>query len=194
MQSRSYDNLVAGVDEAGRGPLAGAVYAAAVILKKAEPIAGLRDSKLLSPARRRQLAQQIKEKALAWAIGRAEVAEIEALNILQASLLAMQRALQRLAIQPDKALIDGNRVPSLSYPAQALIKGDQKIAAISAASILAKEARDEYMRSLDKDYPGYGFARNKGYPTPAHRLALKRLGVTPVHRRNFSPVKELLSL
>lgn len=184
------DRLIAGVDEAGRGPLAGAVFAAAVILLR--PIKGLQDSKQLSESKRDQLASQIKVRALSWAIGWAEVNEIEELNILQATLLAMKRALNGLSPQPTQALIDGNRTPQLDYPAKAIIKGDTKIAAISAASILAKVARDEYMTGLDKQYPGYGFARHKGYPTLAHRQALAELGISPIHRRSFSPVKEML--
>lgn len=183
--------LIAGVDEAGRGPLAGAVFAAAVILTR--PIKGLRDSKLLREEERNRLAEQIKTLSLSWAIGRAEVSEIEEINILQAALLAMKRALSQLSPQPAKALIDGNRTPQLDYPAEAIVKGDTKIAAISAASILAKVARDDYMKNLDKQYPGYGFARHKGYPTLAHRQALAKLGVSPIHRRSFSPVKEMLS-
>jgi len=183
------DCLIAGVDEAGRGPLAGAVFAAAVILH--HPIKGLQDSKKLSESKRCQLASQIKDHALSWAIGRAEVNEIEEINILQASLLAMKRALDGLTPQPTQALIDGNRIPQLDYPAKAIVKGDAKVAVISAASILAKVTRDEYMKNLDKKYPGYGFARHKGYPTLAHRQALSKLGISPIHRRSFSPVKEI---
>ena len=191
MDKAQGDRLIAGVDEAGRGPLAGAVFAAAVILH--HPIEGLDDSKKLSEDKRCQLASQIKKQALSWAIGQAEVNEIEEINILQASLLAMKRALDGLRPQPTQALVDGNRTPQLDYPAKAIIKGDAKVAVISAASILAKVTRDEYMRNQDKQYPGYGFARHKGYPTVAHRQALARLGISPIHRRTFSSVKEVLN-
>jgi ribonuclease HII len=184
---------VAGVDEVGRGPLAGPVVAAAVILDPARPIDGLADSKKLSEARREALAGQIREQALAWALGRAEVEEIDRINILQASLLAMQRAVAALAVVPDYALIDGNRCPvSLDCPAEAVIKGDERVAVISAASILAKVARDREMIALDDDYPGYGLASHKGYPTRAHIEALQARGVTAIHRRSFGPVRKLL--
>jgi len=186
--------LVAGVDEVGRGPLAGAVVAAAVILDPRRPIAGLADSKALSEKRRVALAEQIRERAFAWALGRAEAAEIDELNILQASLLAMRRAVQGLSPAPELALIDGNRCPEgLPCPAQAIIKGDQTVAAISAASILAKVVRDAEMVELDRCYPGYGFAGHKGYPTRSHVEALRTLGVTPVHRRSFAPVRKVLA-
>jgi len=186
--------LIAGVDEVGRGPLAGAVVAAAVILDPRRPIAGLADSKALSERRREVLAEQIRERALAWALGRAEAHEIDALNILQASLLAMRRAVEGLSPAPELALIDGNRCPEgLPCPAQAIIKGDQTVAAISAASILAKVVRDAEMVELDRCYPGYGFAGHKGYPTRSHIEALQALGVTPVHRRSFAPVRKLLA-
>lgn len=181
--------LTAGVDEAGRGPLAGPVIAAAVILDPARPIAGLADSKTLSAARRERLAVEIEARALAFALGRAEVGEIDRLNILQASLLAMQRAVAALDPGPARAWIDGNHCPRLACPAVAVIKGDQRIASIAAASILAKVARDGEMRGLDAEYPGYGFARHKGYPTRDHVAALDRLGVSPVHRRSFAPVR-----
>ena len=184
--------LVAGVDEVGRGPLAGPVVAAAVILDPEFPIVGLADSKRLTEKRREQLAGEIRTHALAWALGRAEVEEIDRLNILRASLLAMQRAVQALDPQPDSALIDGNRCPQLRCPAEAVVKGDASIAAISAASIIAKVARDEEMREMDARYPGYGLARHKGYPSRAHLEALQRLGVTPIHRRSFGPVRRLL--
>lgn len=184
--------LLAGVDEVGRGPLAGPVVAAAVILDPARPIAGLADSKALSERRRQALDIEIREKALAWALGRAEVEEIDALNILQASLLAMQRAVAALSVAPHRALVDGNRCPLLVCPAEAVIKGDQTVPAISAASIIAKVARDAEMVALDAVYPGYGFAVHKGYPTKAHLEALDRLGVLPVHRRSFAPVRNLL--
>ncbi|MBK8163116.1 MAG: ribonuclease HII [Gammaproteobacteria bacterium] len=184
--------LVAGVDEAGRGPLAGPVIAAAVILDPDRPIAGVNDSKLLSAPRRLRLEAAIQAQALAWALGRAEVEEIDRLNILQATLLAMQRAVAALDPAPRRVLVDGDRCPRLGCPAQAIVKGDQKVAAIAAASILAKVARDREMEALDALYPGYGLARHKGYPTRDHVEALQRLGVTPVHRRSFAPVRDLL--
>lgn len=182
--------LVAGVDEVGRGPLAGAVVTAAVILK--EPIAGLCDSKKLSPKNRKLLSQKIKEEALAYAYGRAEVEEIDQLNIHHATLLAMKRAVDGLAIKPDTVKIDGLHVPKLSMPSEAIVKGDSLIPAISAASILAKVLRDEEMDELDKIYPGYGFSDHKGYPTVAHREALIRLGPCPIHRRSYAPVAALI--
>lgn len=185
--------LVAGVDEVGRGPLAGPVVAAAVILDPARPIEGLADSKALSERRREALDELIRERALAWAIGRAEVAEIDEINILQASLLAMQRAIAELAHVPEMALIDGNRCPKLPCPARAVIGGDRTEPAISAASIIAKVARDREMTELAVRYPEYGFAGHKGYPTAAHLKALERHGVTPIHRRSFGPVRRLLS-
>lgn len=183
---------VAGVDEVGRGPLAGPVVAAAVILDPARPIAGLADSKKLTEARRETLAPIIQACALAWALGRAEVEEIDAINILQASLLAMRRAVLALSVAPEFALIDGNRCPELPCPAEAIIKGDSRVAAISAASIIAKVARDQEMKAMDRLYPGYGFAGHKGYPSPAHLAALSQLGVTQIHRRSFAPVKRVL--
>lgn len=185
--------LIAGVDEAGRGPLAGPVVAAAVILDPARPIVGLADSKQLSPARRERLAAEIRAKALAWALGRAEVAEIDRLNILQASLLAMQRAVTALHIAPEKVLVDGNRCPQLACPCQAIVKGDATVPAIGAASILAKVARDAELRELHDRYPQYDFARHKGYPTAAHLDALRRHGPCPEHRRSFAPVAALES-
>ena len=184
--------LIAGIDEAGRGPLAGPVVAAAVILDPAQPIAGLADSKILSATRREQLAVEIRATALAWALGRAEAAEIDQINILQATLLAMQRAVANLSIAPDHALVDGNRCPALACSCQAIIKGDATEPAISAASILAKTARDAELRQLDARYPQYGFARHKGYPTAAHREALRRYGPCPEHRRSFAPVAAAL--
>lgn len=184
--------LVAGVDEVGRGPLAGAVVAAAVILDPARPITGLADSKKLTEARREALVPIIQEYALAWALGRAEVEEIDSLNILQASLLAMRRAVLALQVMPEFALIDGNRCPELPCPAEAVIKGDSRVAAISAASILAKVARDREMVVLDVQYPGYGLAQHKGYPSKAHLAALEALGVSPLHRRTFGPVRRLI--
>lgn len=183
---------VAGVDEVGRGPLAGPVVAAAVILDPARPIEGLADSKKLSEAKREALAPLIRERALAWALGRAEVEEIDAINILHASLLAMRRAVLALHIAPEFALIDGNRCPELPCVSEAVVKGDSRVAAISAASIIAKVARDHEMIALDALYPGYGLAGHKGYPSPAHLAALERLGVTPIHRRSFAPVRRLL--
>lgn len=186
------ETLCAGVDEAGRGPLAGPVIAAAVILDPGRPIQGLADSKSLSAAVRERLAGNIERQSVGWAIGRAEVEEIDRLNILQASLLAMQRAVEALRPCPVRVWVDGVHCPGLSCPVQAVIKGDQKLAAISAASIIAKVWRDREMRRLDAEYPGYGFARHKGYPTAAHVAALARLGVSPVHRRSFRPVQLLL--
>lgn len=184
--------LVAGVDEVGRGPLCGAVVAAAVILDPARPIEGLADSKKLSESRRDQLYDLICERALAWSIGRAEVDEIDRLNILHATMLAMQRAVAGLSPAPGHALIDGNRCPQLPCSAEAVVKGDSKVAAISAASIIAKVTRDREMAELDRLYPGYGLAVHKGYPTPAHLEALARLGVSPIHRRSFGPVRRIL--
>lgn len=184
---------LAGVDEVGRGPLAGDVVAAAVILDPERPIDGLRDSKKLSESRREALAGLVRERAVAWSIGRASVAEIDSLNILQASLLAMHRAVAGLKPQPDYVLVDGNRLPRWAYPSEPVVKGDDRVPAIAAASILAKVQRDGELVALDKSYPGYGFATHKGYPTAAHLQALKELGVSPVHRRSFAPVKNLLS-
>ena len=182
---------VAGVDEVGRGPLAGPVVTAAVILDPANPIEGLADSKKLSEKRREEMAEQIKEKALAWAIGRAEVEEIDKINILQATMQAMSRAVGYLSRQPDFVLVDGNRCPELSCPSEAVIKGDEKVEEISAASILAKVTRDSEMKEMDKKYPGYGLAKHKGYPTKVHIEALSELGITPIHRRSFGPVKRI---
>jgi ribonuclease HII len=181
---------LAGVDEAGRGPLAGPVVAAAVILDPQRSIAGLADSKRLAPDERERLAGLIRTQALAWALGRAEVEEIDRLNILQASLLAMTRAVEALALAPDEALVDGNRLPRLACPARAIVRGDATVAAISAASILAKVARDAEMVALDARYPGYGLAQHKGYPTAAHLAALDRLGVSAIHRRSFAPIRQ----
>lgn len=183
---------LAGVDEVGRGPLAGDVVAAAVILDPARDLPGLRDSKKLSPDRREALAEQIREHALAWAVARASVAEIDTLNILQASLLAMHRAVQALDPQPQWVLVDGNRLPRWDYRSEPVIGGDDRVPAIAAASILAKVQRDRELVALDAVYPGYGFASHKGYPTAAHLQALRALGVTPAHRRSFAPVKALL--
>ncbi|WP_137885120.1 ribonuclease HII [Pseudomonas sp. 2FE] len=188
------EELVAGVDEVGRGPLCGAVVTAAVILDPRRPILGLNDSKKLSEARRETLFDEIREKALAWYIARAEVEEIDRLNILHATLLAMQRAVEGLSVTPKLALIDGNRCPQLAVPSAAVIKGDSQVPAIAAASILAKVSRDREMLVLDAQYPGYGLAGHKGYPTPLHLEALQRLGPTPIHRRSFAPVRKLLEL
>lgn len=185
-------HLVAGVDEVGRGPLAGDVVAAAVILKNPAP-QGVTDSKALSAGRRETLAETIRLEALCWALGRASVTEIDEMNILQASLLAMRRAVEGLTLQPSLVLVDGNRLPRWSYEARAIVKGDQTEPAIGAASILAKVQRDREMLALHEQYPGYGFDRHKGYPTKAHITALEALGVSPVHRRSFGPVKRLLA-
>ncbi|MCF6754606.1 ribonuclease HII [Stutzerimonas degradans] len=184
--------LVAGVDEVGRGPLCGPVVTAAVILDPLRPIQGLNDSKKLSEARREALFDEIQEKALAWCIARAEVEEIDRLNILHATMLAMQRAVEGLSVVPRLALIDGNRCPVLAVPSAAVVQGDASVPAIAAASILAKVSRDREMQALDLVYPGYGLAGHKGYPTPAHLQALESLGPTPIHRRSFAPVRVLL--
>ncbi len=183
---------IAGVDEVGRGPLAGPVITAAVIL--ASPIEGVTDSKLLTPAKRQKLAIQIREQALCYAYGRAEVDEIDRLNIHHATLLAMKRALEGLSIRPDKVLVDGLYVPKVSMPCQAIVKGDSLITEIGAASILAKVLRDEEMEYMDTLYPGYGFAQHKGYPTSAHRAALKILGPCAIHRRSYAPVAALVTV
>ena len=185
---------IAGVDEVGRGPLVGAVVTAAVILDPANPIVGLADSKKLTEKRREALYSEIKEKALAWSLGRAEPHEIDELNILHATLLAMQRAVAGLSLTPDMVLIDGNRCPKLPMASQAVVKGDSKVAEISAASILAKVTRDREMVELDRQFPEYGFAKHKGYPTPVHLESLLRLGATSHHRRSFAPVKRALGL
>ena len=184
--------LVAGVDEAGRGPLAGPVMAAAVILDPRRPVEGARDSKRLTAAQREALAAQIRERALAWAVASASVEEIDTLNILQASLLAMRRALAALRPAAQLALIDGNRLPRLDIEARAIVGGDATEPAISCASILAKTSRDAHMRELDRQYPGYGFALHFGYPTVAHRERLLALGACAVHRRSYAPVREAL--
>jgi ribonuclease HII len=183
---------LAGVDEVGRGPLAGDVVAAAVILDPDRPVDGLRDSKKLSARRREELAVIIRDRSLAFAIGRATVSEIDQLNILQASLLAMQRAVMALNPRPAYVLVDGNRLPEWDFQGESVIGGDARVPAIAAASILAKVQRDGELVDLDRRYPGYGFAAHKGYPTRMHLDALRALGVTPVHRRSFAPVKNLL--
>lgn len=184
--------LIAGVDEVGRGPLVGAVVTAAVILDPARPIVGLADSKKLSEKRRLTLFDEIREKALAWSLGRAEPEEIDQLNILHATMLAMQRAVAGLAIAPDYVLIDGNRCPALPMPSMAVVKGDSLVAEISAASIIAKVTRDREMAELDAVFPQYGFAQHKGYPTAQHLAMLTEHGATPHHRRSFAPVRNAL--
>ncbi|NKI73211.1 ribonuclease HII [Dickeya sp. CFBP 2040] len=187
-------HCIAGVDEVGRGPLVGAVVTAAVILDPNRPIVGLADSKTLSEKRRLALYDEIREKALAWSLGRAEPEEIDSLNILHATMLAMQRAVAGLPITPDFVLIDGNRCPALPMPSQAVVKGDSRVAEISAASILAKVTRDREMEVLDQQFPEYGFAQHKGYPTAYHLEKLATLGATLHHRRSFGPVKRVLGL
>lgn len=184
--------IIAGVDEAGRGPLAGPVFAAAVILDPMRPIAGLADSKVLSESKRDGLYILIKESALSWSIAKASVEEIDRLNILQATLLAMQRAVEGLSIQPDEVLVDGNRLPKLSMPAQAIVKGDSKVQAISAASILAKVERDKLMVDYHQQYPDFAFHEHKGYGTKQHLAEIERFGFLDVHRRTFNPVKSML--
>jgi ribonuclease HII len=186
--------LTAGVDEAGRGPLAGPVVAAAVILDHRRPIRGIADSKLLKPAVRQALAERIRERSLAWGLGCADPCEIDALNILQATLLAMRRALLALATAPAHVIVDGDRCPSLAglpfeCSIEAVVAADASVTCVGAASIVAKVARDQYMRDLDQRYPGYDFARHKGYGTAGHLAALRRLGPSPVHRRSFAPVQ-----
>ena len=184
--------IVAGVDEVGRGPLAGDVVAAAVILSDPAP-AGITDSKALTAQRRRCLADVIRNESVSWALGRASVAEIDELNILEASLLAMQRAVEGLGVTPTLVLVDGNRLPRWSFESRAIVKGDLSEPTIGAASILAKVQRDAEMQALHDQYPEYGFNQHKGYPTKAHLAVLERLGVTPIHRRSFAPVKRLLA-
>ena len=186
--------LVCGIDEAGRGPLAGPVVAAAVILDLARPIPGLNDSKKLSGKKRDALAALIRERAVTWAVAEATVEEIDRLNILHATLLAMQRAVAGLSIKPERAMVDGNRCPLLAMPVEAVVKGDGKIASIAAASILAKTVRDAGMLALHAEYPHYGFDRHMGYPTAAHCAALATHGASPAHRRSFGPVARQLSL
>lgn len=184
-------NLTAGVDEVGRGPLAGPVVAGAVVLDPLRPIDGLKDSKRLNARRRAELAEEIRAKALVWGLGRAEVEEIDALNILRASHLAMQRAVAALSVEPEMILVDGNLLPVFSVPAVAVVKGDARVPEISAGAILAKVARDREMIELDRLYPGYGFAGHKGYPTAEHLSALAELGACAVHRTSFAPVRDL---
>ena len=184
--------ITAGTDEVGRGPLAGDVVAAAVVLDPQRPIKGLADSKQLSERKRLDCYARILDQARAWAVARASVAEIEELNILQASLMAIHRAVTALPLQPDFVYVDGNRCPRWSYPSQAIVKGDARVPCIAAASVIAKVTRDREMQECDEFYPGYGFARHKGYPSPEHLAALKRLGPCQIHRRTFGPVAELL--
>ncbi|MEQ5221526.1 ribonuclease HII [Providencia alcalifaciens] len=187
-------NLIAGVDEVGRGPLVGAVVTAAVILDPNNPIEGLADSKKLSEKKREKLFDEIKEKALCWCIGRAEPEEIDQLNILHATMLAMQRAVEGLSIKPEFVLVDGNRCPKLDIPSQAVVKGDSLVQEISAASILAKVVRDREMVELDKAFPEYGFVKHKGYPTAYHLEKLAEFGATEFHRKSFAPVRRALDI
>lgn len=184
--------MIAGVDEAGRGPLAGPVMAAAVILDPNRPIEGLRDSKKLTADRREVLAELIQERAIAFAVCHADVEEIDRLNILRASLLAMERALATLALSPTRVLVDGNHAPDTIWPVETIVKGDDKIPEIAAASILAKVMRDREMLLLDREFPQYGFAQHKGYPTKLHLAAIREHGVLPIHRKSFRPVAENL--
>lgn len=188
------DELICGVDEAGRGPLAGAVFAAAVILDPARPIDGLRDSKKLSEARRNALADEIKASALAWSIAQCSESEIDTLNILQASMLAMRRAVEGLKVAPTLALVDGNRCPVMPIRSEAIVKGDDKVPSISAASILAKTARDASLMRLHEQFPQYAFDQHKGYPTALHLERLRLHGVSPVHRKSYAPVRALLEM
>ncbi|HNQ56804.1 MAG: ribonuclease HII [Burkholderiales bacterium] len=192
MQSRPATRLICGVDEAGRGPLAGPVYAAAVILDPHNPLEGLADSKKLTEKARGRLAPLIRERALSWAVASASVEEIDALNILQATLLAMRRAITALSLQPGEVLIDGTQCPRIALPVRAVVKGDSSVPAISAASILAKTARDAEMLRLHALHPEYGLGRHKGYPTAAHLAALRKHGVIGIYRRSFGPVRDLL--
>ncbi|MGZ4999929.1 MAG: ribonuclease HII [Methylomonas sp.] len=183
---------IAGIDEVGRGCIVGPVIAAAVILDPARPVAGLTDSKKLTEKKRQLLAEQIRATALSWAIARADASEIDCINILQATLVAMRRAFSQLEHRPDYVMVDGNRLPVLDCPGEAVVQGDLLIAEISAASILAKVARDEEMQTLDRLYPGYAFSIHKGYPTQQHLAALQQSGITPQHRKSFAPVKKYL--
>jgi len=184
--------ITAGIDEVGRGPLAGPVVAAAVILNANQPIQGLADSKKLSAKRREELFVIIKEQCIAWSVGRAEAHEIDKINILQASLLAMKRAVEKLSIRPGQVLVDGKLCPDIAYPAQGIINGDQTVSVISAASIMAKVLRDREMVIYDAYYPEYGFAEHKGYGTQKHIIAIEKYGITPLHRRSFKPIKDLI--
>ena len=187
-------DLIAGVDEAGRGPLAGPVVAAAVILDPMRPIAGLKDSKHLTEETREQLAPIIKERALDWSVAHATVEEIDELNILQATMLAMKRAVAGLTVRPNLVLVDGNRVPHLDIAVNAVVGGDETVAAISAASIIAKTTRDHWLMDLDRQYPEYGFAKHKGYGTAEHMAAIEKYGPLPVHRKSFGPIKKLIEM
>lgn len=187
-------HFIAGVDEVGRGPLVGDVVTAAVILDPTQPIAGLTDSKKLSEKKRLALFAEIQAKALAWSVGRCSSEEIDQLNILQATMVAMQRAVAGLTVQPDLVLVDGNKVPQLTMAAEAVVKGDLRVAQISAASIIAKVIRDQEMAELDRLHPQFGFAKHKGYPTKAHFAAIEQFGVIDQHRRSFAPVKRALGL
>lgn len=187
-------DLIAGVDEAGRGPLAGPVVAAAVILDPMRPIAGLKDSKQLTDETREQLAPIIKERALDWSVAHATVEEIDELNILQATMLAMKRAVAGLTVRPNLVLVDGNRVPHLDIAVNAVVGGDETVAAISAASIIAKTTRDHWLMDLDRQYPEYGFAKHKGYGTAEHMAAIEKYGPLPVHRKSFGPIKKLIEM
>ncbi|MCK0107381.1 ribonuclease HII [Marinobacter sp. S0848L] len=191
-ECRYQGRLLAGVDEVGRGPLVGAVVTAAVILDPERPIAGLADSKKLTEKKRAKLFDEIIEKSAAWSLGRCEPEEIDRLNIYQATMLAMQRAVDDLAIAPEYVLVDGNRCPKWKWPSEPVVKGDGRVEAISAASIIAKVTRDREMDELEEKYPGFGFAKHKGYPTPVHVEALMRLGATPEHRRSFRPVQHAI--
>jgi ribonuclease HII len=184
---------VAGVDEVGIGPLAGPVLACAVILDPAQPIQGLADSKSISEKRRQALAEEIQQRALSVSIGRASVEEIDELNVLKASHLAMRRALAGLSLEPDHVLVDGNKLPEMDYSAEAIVQGDKTVDSISAASIVAKVTRDEELIALALDYPGYGFESHKGYPTAQHRRALRTMGPCPAHRRSYAPVQAALA-
>lgn len=185
-------HYIAGVDEVGRGPLAGVVVAAAVVLNPRKPIDGLLDSKLLDEKKRNLLDNQIRSNALSYCVAEATVAEIDQLNILHASMLAMQRAVQGLSVEPHLVLVDGNRCPELEFPCQAIVKGDQRVQSISAASIVAKVYRDNMMVYLHNDYPEFGFDRHKGYPTAQHRAAIMQFGVTEIHRQSFAPVRKAM--
>lgn len=185
-------SLICGVDEAGRGPLAGPVFAAAVVFRQYHPVVGVADSKVLSARRREELAGMIRQQCLAWNIAHASVEEIDRLNVLQASLLAMRRAVLGLGLTPSMVLVDGNQRPQLDFPTRAVVRGDASVPQISAASILAKTARDAEMLRLHQLYPQYGFDRHKGYPTVAHLRAIKTYGVCKIHRRSFSPVRDAL--
>ena len=192
--TRYQGHLLAGVDEVGRGPLAGDVVAAAVILDPNNPIDGLDDSKKLTEKKREALFPLIQQQAISWCVARASVQEIDDINILHASLLAMKRAVEGLGIQPEHVLVDGNRLPKWTYSAEAVVKGDSRVQAIAAASILAKVVRDREMVAFETQYPGYGFAGHKGYPTKVHIAAIESLGITPIHRLTFGPVKRHLQL